>query len=63
MFDGGLYMLFITSDPKDDVYQDVIDKAFKYCDVFILVLRKDLYLSQFIVITLKTLNGPGTCQH
>ena len=57
MFDGGLYMLFITSDPKDDVYQDVIDKAFKYCDVFILVVRKDLILSSEAKFVLSSLSN------
>lgn len=50
-------MLFITSDPKDDVYQDVIDKAFKYCDEFILVVRKDLFLSSQAKLVLRSLSN------
>ncbi|AET67829.1 hypothetical protein Desor_2227 [Desulfosporosinus orientis DSM 765] len=50
-------MLLITSDPRDEVYRDVIDKAFKYCDEFILVVRKDLSLSSQAKLVLSSLSN------
>lgn len=38
-------MIFISNDPKGKVYHDLIDLAFKCCDEFVLVLRKDIDIS------------------
>jgi len=38
-------MIFISTDPKGKVYHDLIDMAFQCCDEFILVVRKDIDVS------------------
>ncbi|HFK1461056.1 stage III sporulation protein AH [Bacillus cereus] len=35
-------MIIIDSNPKDQVYVDLLDLAFETCDTFHLVLRKDM---------------------
>ncbi|WP_461204952.1 stage III sporulation protein AH [Clostridium sp. DL1XJH146] len=40
-----MYIIDINSEPKDKVYRDLINLAFKVCDEFILVVRKDFKLS------------------
>lgn len=33
--------MYITSDPKDKVYKDLLDLAFSECEQFILVVRQN----------------------
>lgn len=37
--------MFIITDPKSDIYKNLIDLAFDICDEFILVVRKDAGLN------------------
>ena len=48
-------MLFITSNPKDDVYQDVIDKAFRYYDCVYISGKKRPFLSSEAKLVLSSL--------
>lgn len=38
--------MFISSDPKNKVYKDLLDLAFSVCSRFILVVRKDINISR-----------------
>ncbi|RXA21455.1 stage III sporulation protein AH [Methanosarcina sp. MSH10X1] len=37
--------MYITSEPKNDVYRRLIDLAFDLCDEFTLVIRKEIKLN------------------
>ncbi|MDD4621422.1 MAG: hypothetical protein PHQ15_11505 [Methanosarcina sp.] len=37
--------MYITSEPRNDVYRYLIDLAFDLCDEFILVTRKEIELN------------------
>lgn len=39
--------MYIASDPKGKVYQDLINFAFHICDEFILVIRPDMTVSKY----------------
>lgn len=38
-------LMYITSEPRNDVYRHLIDLAFDLCDEFILVIRKEIELN------------------
>lgn len=38
-------LMYITSEPRNDVYRYLIDLAFDLCDEFILVTRKEIELN------------------
>jgi len=37
--------MFIENNPEDKIYRDLIDLAFDICDEFILVIRRDMDIS------------------
>lgn len=49
--------MFITSNPKDKIYRDLMDLAFDICDEFILVVRNDLYFNQNVDYLLEELKS------
>ena len=49
--------MFLENDPKDNAYRDLIDLAFKVCDTFILVVRKDIFLNQNVDYILEELES------
>ncbi|MEY8350758.1 stage III sporulation protein AH [Bacillus cereus] len=48
-------MIIIDSNPKNEVYSNLLDLAFEICDEFHLVLRKDMGSLQFFDPILKKL--------
>lgn len=48
--------MFLTSDPKHKVYNDLLDFAFSVCDQFILVVRKDIKISKNADAVLESLS-------
>lgn len=49
--------MFITSDPKEKVYKDLLDYAFSVCDEFVLVVRKDISISKNAESVLESLSA------
>lgn len=51
--------MFICSDPRDDVYKNLIDLAFDVCNEFILVVRKEpgLFMNNQGMLILDKLKG------
>ncbi|EGW41046.1 hypothetical protein [Desulfosporosinus sp. OT] len=47
--------MFITDDPKDKVYKDLLDFAFSVCDQFIVVIRKDINITKDASAVLESL--------
>ena len=47
--------MFITSDPKDKVYKDLLDLAFSVCDEFILVVRSSISIFNNVTDVLEKL--------
>lgn len=47
--------MFIRTNPKDQVYRDLIDLAFEVCDTFILVVRNDISINDNVNYILEQL--------
>ncbi|ADL52271.1 hypothetical protein [Clostridium cellulovorans] len=48
--------MFIRTNPKGEVYRDLIDLAFEICDTFILVVRNDISTTENVDYVLEKLN-------
>lgn len=53
--------MFIKSEPKGKIYEELIEIAFEVCDEFILVLRSDVEISENANSVIERLSGSLKC--